>query len=73
MKGKANKQLQKCYYEIICQSLQFNLYFAKNGSQKTNYQLFFAQPEGKEARAGDYLAITADSFSLRQVGKEREG
>lgn len=68
MKWEANKQ-----YEIICQSFQFNLYFAKNGSQKTNYQLFFTQPEGKGGwRGGDWLAITADSFSLRQVGRETE-
>lgn len=65
MKWEANKQ-----YEIICQSLQFNLYFAKNGSQKTNYQLFFAQPGDR--RGGDWLAIKADSFSLRQVGRETE-
>lgn len=70
MKWEANKQLQKCCHEIICQSFQFNLYFAKNGSQKTNYQLFFAQPGDR--RGGDWLAITADSFSLRQVGKETQ-
>lgn len=72
MKGKANKQLLRKFHEIICQSLQFNLYFGKKKTEATRQITnFFFEESSRRDTACNHCNI--DSFSLLQVGQGSAG
>lgn len=56
-------------YAKVCNSIYIS---PKTEAKRQITNFFLHSQRERGAEAGDWLAITADSFSLRQVGRETE-